>query len=69
MAMAKAFCVEACYRVYERSMQICGGMGLTNEVGLYRGWHQARILKLADGSSEILRRTIANRLLAGDLRG
>jgi acyl-CoA dehydrogenase len=68
MAMAKAFCVEACYRVYERSMQICGGMGLTSEVGLYRGWHQARILKLADGSSEILRRTVAARLLKGDVR-
>ena len=67
MAMAKAFCVEACYRVYERAMQICGGMGLTNELGLYKGWHQARILKLADGSSEILRRTIARRVLAGDM--
>jgi acyl-CoA dehydrogenase len=67
MAMAKAFCVEACYRVYERAMQIHGGMGLTNEVGLYKGWHQARRLKIADGSSEILRRTIANRVLAGDL--
>jgi acyl-CoA dehydrogenase len=67
MAMAKAFCVEACYRVYERAMQICGGMGLTNELGLYKGWHQARRLKLADGSSEILRRTIAKQVLAGDL--
>lgn len=67
MAMAKAFCVEACYRVFERAMQICGGMGLTNELGLYRGWHQARILKLADGSSEILRRTVAARLLKGDV--
>jgi acyl-CoA dehydrogenase len=67
MAMAKAFSVEACYRVFERAMQICGGMGLTNELGLYRGWHQARILKLADGSSEILRRTVAARLLEGDV--
>jgi acyl-CoA dehydrogenase len=67
MAMTKAFCVEACYRVFERAMQICGGMGLTNELGLYRGWHQARTLMMADGSSEILRRTVANRLLAGDI--
>jgi acyl-CoA dehydrogenase len=68
MAIAKAFCVEACYRVYERAMQIHGGMGMTNEVGLYKGWHQARRLKIADGTSEILRRTIARRVLAGDLR-
>lgn len=67
MAMTKAFCVEACYRVYERAMQIHGGMGMTNEVGLYRGWHLSRRLKIADGSSEILRRTIAKRVLAGDI--
>ena len=67
MAMAKTFCVEACYRVYDRCMQICGGMGLTNEMRLFAGWHQARILRLADGSGEILRRTVAQRLLKGDI--
>ena len=68
VAMAKIFATEMCSRVYERCMQIHGGMGLTNEMKLYDGWHQARIVRIADGSSEILRRNISRSLIAGKLR-
>lgn len=67
MAIVKAYTTEMCFRVYDRAMQVLGGMGLTNETKLYDGWHQARIVRIADGSSEIMRRTIAQRLFAGEL--
>lgn len=68
IAMAKVFTTEMCSRVYDRCMQIHGGMGLTNEMKLYDGWHQSRIVRIADGSAEILRRNIARSVLAGKLR-
>jgi acyl-CoA dehydrogenase len=67
LAMTKAFCCETMLRVADRAMQVCGGMGLTNEMHLHRVWHIARQLQLADGSVEILRQTIATRLLRGEL--
>jgi acyl-CoA dehydrogenase len=67
LAMTKAICVEACLRVTDRCMQVCGAMGLTNELRMYRAWHDARALQLADGSGEILRDTIVKRLLKGEI--
>ena len=68
VAMAKVYGTEACFRVYDRCMQVFGGMGLTNEMKLTDGWHQARIVRIADGSAEILRRNIARSLTRGRLR-
>jgi acyl-CoA dehydrogenase len=68
VAMAKVYATEACFRVYDRCMQIFGGMGLTNEMKLTEGWHQARIVRIADGSSEILRRNIGRALTLGRLK-
>jgi acyl-CoA dehydrogenase len=67
LAMTKALCCETMLRVADRAIQVCGGMGITNEAHLYRIWHTARLLQLADGSAEILRQTIAQRLLRGEL--
>ncbi|MEO7370326.1 MAG: acyl-CoA dehydrogenase, partial [Ilumatobacteraceae bacterium] len=66
LAMVKAYSTEMCFRVYDRCMQVHGGMGLTNEMRLYDGWHLARIIRIADGSGEIMRRNIARALLRGD---
>jgi acyl-CoA dehydrogenase len=65
MAILKAYSTEMCCRVYDRCMQVLGGMGLTNETRLYDGWHQARSVRVADGSSEIMRRNVASYLLKG----
>ena len=65
VAMVKLFTTEMCSRVYERCMQVHGAMGLTNEMRLYDGWHQARFVRIADGSAEIMRRNIANAVLRG----
>jgi acyl-CoA dehydrogenase len=67
LAMTKALCCEAMLRIADRAMQVCGGMGITNEVNLHRIWHLARALQLADGSGEILRVSIASRLVKGEL--
>lgn len=67
LAMTKALCCEMMLRVADRAMQVCGGMGITNEMHLVKIWHMARALQIADGSGEVLRRTIANRLLSGDI--
>ncbi|MCS7213862.1 MAG: acyl-CoA dehydrogenase family protein [Candidatus Calescibacterium sp.] len=66
ISAAKGYCVEACQRVFDRAIQIFGGMGLTNELRLQDGFRLARTYRIPDGTSEIQRRTIARRLLKGD---
>jgi acyl-CoA dehydrogenase len=66
-AMTKAFATEACFRAYDRAIQAFGGLGVANETLLYKGLHTGRRVRIADGSAEILRRTIAQRLFRGDL--
>ena len=66
LSIAKSYAVQAGFRAVDRAMQTHGGMGLTNEVGLIHAWHDLRVVNIADGTNEILARTIAQRLLAGD---
>ena len=66
LAMVKAFTTESSFEVIDACMQVLGGMGLTNEVGLYEAWHNARISRIADGSGEIMRRTIAKKIFQGN---
>ncbi|TWT11450.1 acyl-CoA dehydrogenase family protein [Reyranella sp. CPCC 100927] len=66
LSMAKAYAVEAGFRALDRAMQTHGAMGFTNELHLTHAWHDLRVINVADGTNEILRRTIAQRLLAGD---
>lgn len=65
-AMAKLFATNAAVHVFDRAMQVHGGMGLTNELRLYEGWKTVRTLRIADGTDEILKRTIARELLKGN---
>ena len=67
VSMVKAYTTEMCCRVYDRCMQVLGGMGLTQETRLYEGWQQARVVRIADGSAEIMRRNIARALFKGDV--
>ncbi len=67
LSMAKSYSVQAGFRAVDRAIQTHGGMGLTNELGLVHAWHDLRIVNIADGTNEILARTISQRLLAGDL--
>ena len=66
LSMAKAYSVQVGFRAVDRAMQTHGAMGFTNELGLYHAWHSLRIVNVADGANEILKRTVAQRLLKGD---
>jgi acyl-CoA dehydrogenase len=66
LSMTKAYSVQVGYRAVDRAMQTHGAMGFTNEMGLTEAWHALRIVNVADGTNEILNRTIAQRLLKGD---
>jgi acyl-CoA dehydrogenase len=48
----------------DRSIQVHGAMGLTNELRIEEGYRFARVMRIPDGTGEIQRRTIARQLLA-----
>lgn len=62
-AMAKAYCPEMACRVIDRSIQILGGIGLLKESRLGEAFFQNRISLVAEGSVEMMKRTIARTLL------
>lgn len=63
-SMVKLHCTDAANRVFDRCIQVHGGMGLTNELRLEAGYRFTRSMRIPDGTSEIQRRTIARDLLA-----
>ena len=67
LSMAKSYSVQAAKRAVDTAMQTHGAMGLTNELGLHEAYNRVRAANIADGSNEILARTIAQRLFKGDL--
>ncbi|MGE3464715.1 MAG: acyl-CoA dehydrogenase family protein, partial [Pseudomonadales bacterium] len=67
LSMTKAYSVQVGFRAVDRAIQTHGAMGFTNELGLTEAWHALRIVNVADGTNEILNRTIAQRLLKGDV--
>jgi acyl-CoA dehydrogenase len=67
LSMAKAYAVQAGVRAIDRAIQTFGALGFTNELGLTEAYHTLRIINIADGTNEILNRTIFQRLAAGDL--
>ncbi len=67
LSMAKAYSVQVGVRAVDRAIQVHGAMGFTNELGLTDAWHALRVVNVADGTNEILNRTIAQRLFKGDM--
>jgi alkylation response protein AidB-like acyl-CoA dehydrogenase len=67
LSMAKAYAVQAGVRAVDRAMQTFGALGFTNELGFTEAYHTLRVINVADGTNEILNRTIFQRMLGGDL--
>jgi len=67
LSMTKAYAVEVGARAIDRAIQTHGAMGFTNELGLTEAYNVVRSVNVADGTNEILRRTIVHRLLGGDV--
>ena len=62
-AMVKLQCTEMAVRVTSQAMQLHGGNGYTTERRVERYWRDARLTTIFEGTSEIQRRIISDRLL------
>ena len=62
-AMVKLFATEMAERVTSAGLQIHGGNGYTTEFAAQRYWRDARLTTIFEGTSEIQRRIISDRLL------
>lgn len=62
-AMVKLLATEMSVRVTNSAMQLFGGNGYTTEHQVERYWRDARLTTIFEGTSEIQKRTISNRLL------
>jgi alkylation response protein AidB-like acyl-CoA dehydrogenase len=62
-AMVKLLATEMAVRVTGDGIQIHGGNGYTTEHHVERYWRDARLTTIFEGTSEIQRRTIANRIV------
>jgi acyl-CoA dehydrogenase len=68
-SVAKVICSEAIWRVVDRSMQILGGLGITDDTIVARLWREVRPFRIYDGPSEVHRWSIARRILRGSAGG
>lgn len=66
VAMAKAVATEAVAHIVDRAMQLTGGAAVVEGHPLARLYRRIRSWRIAEGTTEILRLTVARRLLAPD---
>ncbi|MGW9331728.1 acyl-CoA dehydrogenase family protein [Bosea sp. NPDC055594] len=66
-SLVKQHCTDSSNRVFDRCMQVHGGMGLTNELRLEQGYRFTRSMRIPDGTSEIQKRTVARDLIANGI--
>jgi acyl-CoA dehydrogenase len=64
-SMAKVVCSEAIWRVVDRSVQILGGLGITDDTIVAHLFREVRPFRIYDGPSEVHRWSIARRILRG----
>ncbi|MBS1677512.1 MAG: acyl-CoA dehydrogenase family protein [Actinobacteria bacterium] len=69
-SLAKAHVAEACWRVVDRSVQICGALGVSGDGPLARLMNEMRPFRIYDGPTEthlwaIARRAVRRRVGAG----
>jgi alkylation response protein AidB-like acyl-CoA dehydrogenase len=62
-AMVKLTATEMAVRVTGQAMQLHGGNGYTTERRVERYWRDARLTTIFEGTSEIQRRIISDRML------
>lgn len=60
-SIAKTFAAEAIHRVIDRSMQMCGGIGVSDDLPLARLAREVRPFRIYDGASEAHRWALAMR--------
>ena len=60
-SMAKVLCSELLNSVVDRSMQLCGALGVSNDAPVARIFREIRPFRIYDGPSEVHRWSIARR--------
>lgn len=60
-SIAKTYAAEAVFRIVDRSMQMCGGLGISKDLPLARLSREIRGFRIYDGPSEVHRWAIAKR--------
>ncbi|MGI9207986.1 MAG: acyl-CoA dehydrogenase family protein [Rhodococcus sp. (in: high G+C Gram-positive bacteria)] len=60
-SIAKTFAAEAIFRIVDRSVQMCGGIGVSEDLPLARLSREVRPFRVYDGPSEVHRWAIAKR--------
>lgn len=68
-AIAKTFSAEGIHRVVDRSLQICGSLGVSGDLLLGRFLREVRPFRIYDGPSETHRWAIARRLVKTATKG
>jgi acyl-CoA dehydrogenase len=63
-AMVKLHADEMAFRLIDKAVQIYGALGLTKETDLHRFYLTARMLRIAGGPMEIMRKVIARSILS-----
>ena len=62
-SIAKTFVAEAVFRVVDRSVQLCGSLGISYDVPLAQFVREVRPFRIYDGPSESHRWSIARRII------
>jgi hypothetical protein len=63
-SIAKTFAAEAIGRIVDRSVQMCGALGVSDDLPLARLTREVRGFRIYDGPSEVHRWAIAKRTMA-----
>jgi acyl-CoA dehydrogenase len=64
-ALAKLVTAEMVGRVADRAIQVYGGNGVMTEMGIERFWRDVRVMRLYEGTTEILQGTVAKTMGLG----
>jgi acyl-CoA dehydrogenase len=64
-SMTKVFVLETADRVVDRALQICGSLGVSEDIPLSHFYREARPFRIYDGPSEVHRGAIARRIFKG----
>ncbi|MGW0177075.1 acyl-CoA dehydrogenase family protein [Rhodococcus sp. NPDC003322] len=67
-AIAKTYAAEAIFRIVDRSVQMCGGMGVSGDLPLARLSREVRPFRVYDGPSEVHRWALAKRVVGAAKR-
>lgn len=68
-SIAKTFAAEALNRVVDRSIQLCGGLGVSADLPVAKIARELRPFRIYDGASEVHRWSIARRAVAEVAKG